>query len=326
MESKANYALIGTFVLVAVFCMIGFFAYLTGRGVSEKLTDYVVVYTTPPRGISVGSEVRYNGLKMGEVTQTRLDPEDQNKVLVSIRIKETTPVLKDTYGQLEPLGLTGLSYIQLFPGNSVDPIERQTMFGATPRISGRASQFDFLLGGSGTVIENVNTALGRAVAVLNPEATQNFHGILANINEITGAVAQSDISNDRVEKFMGAIEQAAIDVSAAALSVEKTASDVSAFLESGEIKNVLLQAEKTMKTAETTLREFTILAQHGTEMSDEAARMIEQFSATGLQDLSTSMTSLYNLMENLNQLVADLQRSPLEFVAGQKKEITELPQ
>ena len=326
MESKVNYAIIGTFVLVAIFCMVGFVAYLSGRGVSEKLSDYVVVYTTPPRGISVGSEVRYNGLKMGEVTDASLDPEDQNKVLVSIRIKETTPVLKDTYGQLEPLGLTGLSYIQLFPGDSTDPVERQTMFGAIPRIEGRASQFDFLLGGSGTVIENANMALGRAVAVLSPEATQNFHSILANINTITSGFAQSDLSNERIEEFMNAIEQAALDVSTAALSVDGTAKDVTTFLESDEIKTVLLQVDTTLKMADQTLREYKTLAEHGTELSDEAARMIEDFSATGLQDLSTSITALRDVMDSLNRVVEELERSPIEFVAGQKKQVTELPQ
>lgn len=326
MESKANYAVVGVFVLIAIFCAVGFISYLSGRGVSEKLTDYVVVYTTPPRGISVGSEVRYNGLKMGEVTNASLDPQDKDKVLISIRIKETTPVLKDTYGQLEPLGLTGLSYIQLFPGDSTDPVERQSMFGAIPRIEGRASQFDYLLGGSGTVIENVNAALGRAVAVLSPEATQNFHEILANISTITEAVAKSDLSNERIERFMGAIEQAAIDVSTASLAVDVTAKDISKLLESDEIKAVLVQAEKSLKTAEITLNEYTVLAKHGTQLSDEAARMIEDFSATGLQDLSTSITALRDVMDSLNRVVEELERSPIEFIAGQKKQVTELPQ
>lgn len=326
MESKANYVVIGTFVLISIFCAIGFIAYLSGRGVSEKLTDYVVVYTTPPRGISVGSEVRYNGLKMGEVTNASLDPVDKNKVLISIRIKETTPVLKDTYGQLEPLGLTGLSYIQLFPGDSTAPIERQTMFGSIPRIEGRASQFDYLLGGSGTVIENVNAALGRAVAVMGPEATDDFHNILANINKITGAVAGSDLSNERIEAFMGAIEQAAIDVSTAALAVDVTAKDVSIFMESEEMKTLMVQANKSLVAAEITLQEFTVLAKHGTELSDEAARMIEDFSATGLQDLSTSITALRDVMESLNRVVEELERSPIEFVVGEKKQVTELPQ
>lgn len=326
MESKANYTLIGIFVLIALFSITSFTAYLSGRGLSEKLTDYIVVYTTPPRGISVGSEVRYNGLKMGEVTDTRLDPEDENRVLVHIRVKETTPVLQDTYGQLEPLGLTGLSYIQLFPGKSTKPIERQTMFGAAPQISGRASQFDDLLGGSESVIENVNLALGRAASIMNPEATQNLHEILANINAITNTVAKSNLSDDRIETFMAAIETAAKDVSTAALAVDVTAKDISKFMNSGQIDTVLNNANQALVNADGVLSEYKALATHGVVMTDEATRMIEQFTATGLQDLSTSMTALRDLIETLSRITNDLERNPLAFVIGEKREVTELPQ
>ncbi|PHR60467.1 MAG: hypothetical protein COA43_07070 [Robiginitomaculum sp.] len=326
MESKANYAMIGTFVLVAIFSVIAFIAYISGRGLSEKLTDYVVVYDTPPRGISVGSEVRYNGLKMGEVTLTRLDPTNQNNVLVSIRVLETTPVMKDTYGQLEPLGLTGLSYIQLRPGSSVEAIAPQVIFGEVPRITGKESQFDYFLGGGESIIDNANVALSSIVSALNPQAQDDFHNILRNIEIITGNLAQSDLSKERIDAVIIAVERAALDVSVAAVSVDVTAKDVSTFLNSGEIKQVLLHADQVMKTADIVLLEYKTLAEHGTVMADEGARMIEQFTATGLQDLSASMMDLRSLMEGLNRVVSELERSPLEFVVGQKKEVTELPQ
>ena len=86
MESKANYALIGVFVLIAFAGIMLFFAYVSGRQYDEEYNEYVVVYSVPPRGISVGSEVRFNGLKMGEVIKTRLDPTDPSKVLVRIKV------------------------------------------------------------------------------------------------------------------------------------------------------------------------------------------------------------------------------------------------
>lgn len=326
MESKANYALIGAFVLMAVVAMLGFIAYISGQQFDEQYDEYLVAYTTPPRGITVGSEVRYNEIKMGEVIDVDLDKDNPDIVLARIRVKSTTRIYEDTYGRNEPLGLTGLSYIQLYAGESRELVTGVAGSRDLIRIEGRESQFDNLLGRSDSIISNVNIALRRASNVLSPEAAEDFHGILKNVNSITKAVAGSDLSNERVEAFMGAIEQAALDVSTAALSVDVTAKDVSGFLGGDEIKAILIQADIVLKTAETTLNEYTILAQHGTQLSDEAARMVEQFTATGLQDLSTSMTDLRNMMETLNRIVADLERSPIEFIAGQKKEITELPQ
>ncbi len=324
MESKANFALIGVFVLIATFCMVAFIAYFSGRQFDAQYDEYLVVYTTPPRGIQVGSEVRYKEIKVGEVTETALSA-DASSVYVHIRIKDSTPIFTGTYGQSEPLGLTGMSYIQLFKGPSDKPILK---IGPkdVPQIEGRASQFDELLGGSESVIDNINVALANAINVLSPEAASDLHTILSNLNTISTAIAESDLSNERIEKFMGAIEQAAIDVSIASLEVEKTMKDTSSFLSGEQIKGVLVQTEATLKAGEETIREFQTLARSGTALSDEAMRTVEQFSSTGLQDLSIALADLKSLIESLNRVSDGLERSPLEFIAGQEKEITELPQ
>lgn len=327
MESKAHYALIGAFVLFAFFGMMAFLAYISGKQFDESFDEYIVVYDTPPRGISVGSEVRLSGLKMGEVVETELELNENGTVLVlvKIRVQENTPVYADTYGVLEPLGLTGLSYIQLLKGDSDVRIPEPTGK-ELPRIEGRGSQLDNLLEGSDSVIDNVNLALARAIQVLGPEAIADFHGILENINEITASINDADFSDERVEQFMGAFEQAALDVSTAAISIDTTAKDLSIFLNSDEIQNVLVQSEQTIRTAEETLNEFTLLAKSGTATSDEAMRTIEQFSNTGLQDLSLAMADMKRLIESLNRVSEGLERSPVEFLVGEQREVTELPQ
>jgi len=327
MESKAHYALIGAFVLFAFFGIMAFLAYISGKQFDETFDEYLVVYDTPPRGISVGSEVRLSGLKMGEVVETELELNENGTVLVlvKIRVQENTPVYADTYGLLEPLGLTGLSYIQLLKGDSDVRIPQPTGK-ELPRIEGRGSQLDNLLEGSDSVIDNVNLALARAINVLGPDATADFHSILKNVNGITASINESDLSNERVERLLGALEQAALDVSIASLSVDETAKDLSVFLKSEEIQRVLVQSEQTIRTAEQTLNEFTLLAKSGTATSDEAMRTIEQFSTTGLQDLSLAMADMKRLIESLNRVSEGLERSPVDFLIGEQRELTELPQ
>jgi len=326
MESKANFAVIGAFVLVSLFGLVAFIAYISGKQFDEVYDHYIVEYVTPPRGIAVGSEVRFNGLKMGEVTKTILDKDDAGKVLVYIQIQADTPVHIDSYAQNEPLGLTGLSYIQVYAGESGQRFDFEALGKEIPHIEGRGSTFDNLLGGSESVIDNVNLALSRAVNVLSPEAADDLHGILANINEITGKVADVDMSSERVEEFMKVIEQAALDFSTASLAIDTTAKDVSKLLEGDGVNNVLVQAEKSLKAVETALDEYTQLAKNGQELSEEARRTIEQFSNTGLQDLSLAMADLKTLIDTLNRVSEDLERSPVEFIVGEKKELTELPQ
>ncbi len=326
MESKANFAVIGAFVLVSLFGIVAFFSYISGRQFDNEYDHYIVEYTTPPRGIAVGSEVRFNGLKMGEVTKTILDKDDAGKVLVYIQVQADTPVHIDSYAQNEPLGLTGLSYIQLYAGKSGKRFDFEALGDEIPHIEGRGSTFDNLLGGSESVLNNINVALSRAVSILSPEATEDLHEILANINTITGKVADVDISSEQVEVFMKAIEQAALDVSIASLAVDASAKDVSKLLQSDGVNNILVQTEKSLSAVEAALNEYTLLAKNGQELSDEARRTIEQFGTTGLQDLSLAMADLKTLIETLNRVSEDLERSPVEFIVGEKKELTELPQ
>jgi len=326
MESKANFAVIGAFVLVTLFGFVAFIAYISGRQFDADYDRYIVEYITPPRGISVGSEVRFNGLKMGEVTKTILDKDDAGKVLVFIQIQADTPVHVDSYAQNEPLGLTGLSYIQLFAGPSGQRFHFDTLADEIPHIEGRGSTLDNLLGGSESVIDNVNLLLSRAVSILDPKAADDLHGVIANLNTITGKIAEIDMSSERVEEFMQVVEQAALDFSTASLAIDETAKDVSKLLEGDGVNNVLAQAEKSLKAAETALNEYTLLASDGRELSEEARQIIEQFSSTGLQDLSLAMADLKTLIDSLNRVSANLERSPLEFIVGQEKEIMELPQ
>ena len=68
MESKAHYALVGTFVLLALMAMIGFVAWLSNAQFDQQYDTYEVGFIGGIQGLSDGSEVRFNGLKVGEVT------------------------------------------------------------------------------------------------------------------------------------------------------------------------------------------------------------------------------------------------------------------
>ena len=113
MENKANYALIGMFVIVAMAAVIGFVIWLTGFSFNQKFDVYEVAFEGGVRGLSQGSEVRFNGLGVGEVTSLAYDRDDPNLVLAEIQVTERTPIDVNSTAKLTPLGLTGLNYICL---------------------------------------------------------------------------------------------------------------------------------------------------------------------------------------------------------------------
>ncbi|MBK6704018.1 MAG: MCE family protein [Caulobacteraceae bacterium] len=62
------------------------------------------MFDDPVRGLSEGGEVRFNGIKIGEVESLRIDPDNTNRVIARIRVQSDVPVKNDTEGQLEPIG------------------------------------------------------------------------------------------------------------------------------------------------------------------------------------------------------------------------------
>ena len=193
MENKAHYALIGTFVLLALFAIIAFVAWLSNAQFDQQFDEYEVTFNGAVRGLSEGSEVRFNGLKVGEVKNLGLDPQNSNSVLVDIQVAGGTPIDTKSFARLEPLGLTGLNYIQVFAGGDDFPLIKDLPGKGPRRIQGQMSQIDTFLDDGGSVIESVQTALQRVNVVMSTEAIEDFHSILDNINQVTGNLRDADI-------------------------------------------------------------------------------------------------------------------------------------
>jgi phospholipid/cholesterol/gamma-HCH transport system substrate-binding protein len=66
-------------------------------------------------GISLGSDVRIGGIKVGVVSAMKLDPKTYDAVL-SMQINNTTPLPKDSSAAIVSSGLLGEKYVQLSPG------------------------------------------------------------------------------------------------------------------------------------------------------------------------------------------------------------------
>ncbi len=107
--------LIGAVVLViAVFFVI--FAY-TSTGVGPTTGYELSARFTRVDGLSVGSDVRMSGIKVGTVVEQSLDRETFD-ALVIFNVKDDVKVPDDTAVKITSDGLLGDSYVSLEPGGS----------------------------------------------------------------------------------------------------------------------------------------------------------------------------------------------------------------
>lgn len=101
-------------VVLAVAGGFLFFAYKGSEIAVEKGYRLVASFTNIA-GITLGSDVRIGGIKVGTVTNLSLDPERYDAV-ATLSIREGTHIPKDSSASIVSSGLLGDKYIQLTPG------------------------------------------------------------------------------------------------------------------------------------------------------------------------------------------------------------------
>ena len=69
METRARYALIGLFMLAVILASFAFVYWLENKGGFGKQDIYQVRFQGSVSGLEVGSEVLFNGLRVGDVTK-----------------------------------------------------------------------------------------------------------------------------------------------------------------------------------------------------------------------------------------------------------------
>lgn len=324
MERKAHYALIGTFVLVSLAALLAFTAWLSNAQFDKKFDNYEISFRGGVQGLSEGTEVRFNGLKVGDITELRIDPNDNNSVIVDIQVESNTPIDFESIGRMEPLGLTGLNYIQIIPGGPNSRLIKNSTDKDPFRLKGEASRIDLLLGSGGTVMESSQAALARINAVMTPEAIMDFHEILNNLKVITSNFVDLKVDPEIFNRTMQSIEQASSDVSLAADAVDVAAKDFDVLIET-DVKTVLDRSKISMEKLDKTLSAIEVLSKDSNQLITDGRDAINRLSNSGLTDIEETIDSIRRVVLGLESILINFEQNPTAFIVGSSEERVELP-
>ncbi len=117
MEIRARFVLVGAFVVAVIVAAFGFVYWLNNTGGIGPRTAYRVEFGGAVSGLWPGSDVLFNGIKVGEVTGLDLVTDNPGKVVAEIAVDSRTPVKTDTVVGLVFSGLTGTAAIALTGGS-----------------------------------------------------------------------------------------------------------------------------------------------------------------------------------------------------------------
>jgi phospholipid/cholesterol/gamma-HCH transport system substrate-binding protein len=109
--------IIGTFVLVAAAFFMFFSANIAGLGTKEGYN--ILAKFDNIDGITIGTDVKISGVKIGTVEDQYLDKDDFRATL-KLKINDGVKVPADSSAKISSEGLLGSKYLAIFPGGDIE--------------------------------------------------------------------------------------------------------------------------------------------------------------------------------------------------------------
>jgi len=186
METKANYLMIGGFVLGVLTLAFIFIFWMSNFAGGGK--RYYIVFESSVAGLTTGSSVGFNGIKVGEVQSFALDPQDARKVQVLISVSDDTPVRENSHASIQSAGLTGGSGVQVTPGSPDSPFLVATAENPIPAIQADSGSGQGVFEAGSAALNNANVFISKLNALLDQnEAAINT--TMTNVEQFTTMLA-----------------------------------------------------------------------------------------------------------------------------------------
>jgi phospholipid/cholesterol/gamma-HCH transport system substrate-binding protein len=279
METRAHHLLIGSFAIGITVLTVLFLLWVGNAEFNKQYQIYDLKFEGSVSGLSKAADVLYNGIKVGEVVDLKLDEDNPNSVIVRIQVDRMTPVKEDSYASLETQGLTGVAAILIAGGspksNPLVAAEGQEY----PLIETRKSTFQKLFAGAPELINRGNAVLDRLSNFLSGENEQKFADTIAHVERLSANLAKA---SDKFESI--------------ATNVDKLiAGDAKATL--ADVRGVAADIRQVMNEARVPLRDF---------------------ARAGLPELLLAIGDARQMIASIDRAAQRLESSPSSLIFGDK--------
>lgn len=211
METKFNYFIVGTFVILSSCILLIWGAWLFSTGKGKAYKPYTVYMQEAVSGLNVNAPVKFNGVDVGYVDQIKLDKRDPQQVILFLQIVTGTPINTATTATMMTQGLTGVSYIGLKMSNTKHPEPLHAKRGQKyPVIKSTPSlllQLDTTVRKLVQSFEGINKRISELLTPTNQKAITHT---LQNFDKITTSFIKDDSRN--VSRLLDNSAQASQDM------------------------------------------------------------------------------------------------------------------
>ncbi len=282
METRANFLLVGIFVVATIAAAVRFAFFVLNPVWTSDGVVYELRFSTPAVGLSLGTPVYFNGLKIGQVIKIKITPDAAGPVALA-KLDQSSPIASDVKARLKQTELMGAAFISLEGASAEAPRLTPLPGQPYPRLlveDARRNYPDFreLWAHFLVTFENLQTALHGA-----PSALSAIKWRLDAVDEALQPLLRkpgdpSQATSFKIETLMGAADR-----------LDRLNKVLEQFAKSGKLADLAGMSASLNKMSSSDLEKFRRLA---TELREKINLFDEKIRALGLQPISADAKGL----------------------------------
>jgi len=309
METRAHYVAVGAFVLAVI--IAGFVAVVSlGRvEFAQDLKRYYIFFRGSVSGLSRGSLVQYNGISVGRVLDIRVDPDDLEKIEVTVEIDTKVVKIKtDARAFVDTNLLSGVATIQIRGGTREAPDLVAEAGHKYPVIAAGSSVFQRVSETGPQLLERLMVAVDNLNDLLNEQNRKAVSESLQNVRAITEAfVAPSKEVSELVANANAAVRE---------MTTLLDHIDQS-YANKGGLKDEASQA----------LNDFDRLAKGLIDTNRQLQQVLQEnrpglheFTQATLAQVGNLVSDMQRFIAGLSRFVSSVERDPARLLFGERRE------
>jgi phospholipid/cholesterol/gamma-HCH transport system substrate-binding protein len=241
MEAESKYTYVGLALVLLVAALVTGVIWLNRTGSRADFNYYTIFFERQPLdGLQIGADVDMRGIKIGRVEDYQLQPENINRVRVTVRTDRRAPVRTNTVAIVTRNFVTGIAKVDLVTPEPLGPplteIRPDQQF---PVIPEGESNLDALTGKVNQLGDMAAETLESLNDVLKPRNRVALTETLDNLRKLTGGL---NARMADIDKTLAAVNAAATELGNASNRIGRVVDTTGQ-----ELGPAIRQAEKTLK-------------------------------------------------------------------------------
>jgi len=291
---------VGLLAVVALIALAVGFNFLRGSNLLSSDRTYYAVYPKVD-GLNVGAPVILNGIKVGQVKNLELQPENNNAIRASLELDKGIQLGDSTKAGLSG-SLLGSKTITLLLGKN----SKEFNGGETLKTTTAVSITDIVQARATVLLDTVNSTLSHINGFLNKDAQTNIQGTLVGARQSTEALQNLIAANQaNINQITRNLAQMSAALNKSTVKLDRIANNftqLSDSLKTAPVGPALRNLNATLVEAQTSLKGVS------TALNDK----------TGSLGKLINDTLLYNNLNataaSSNALISDMKANPKRYV------------